>query len=47
MVPHICHHCHYKGGHMMLVASANACQGWRSLHVPLPLHQQCSTRAGG
>lgn len=30
VVPHICHHCHYKGGCRMLVASANACQGQRS-----------------
>lgn len=32
---------------MILVASAKACQGWGSLPVPLPLHQQCSPRAGG
>lgn len=32
---------------MILVAIANACQGWGSLPVPLPLHQQCSPRAGG
>lgn len=32
---------------MILVASAKACQGWGSFPVPLPLHQQCSPRAGG